>query len=102
MPPFLARCPKSPAPHGAGEELPVAALIGADTSGVAMRQSPEEIERRAHVDLGAVASRHQGEVHGRATRVAGARRQVPERKQRSLVDIRVELALALEVAGIAR
>src|SRR3982074_2268744 len=59
-------------------------------------------EGRSGVGGGAVGESDQPDVDGRATRMAGMRRDVAEPKQLALVERRIELGLAPAVAETAR
>src|SRR3981189_1378244 len=102
VPPFLGIRAKSAPSHGGREQGAVVARRRAYRRIARRRARAEGVEGRSEIELGAVGESDQPDVDGRATRMAGMRRDVAEPKQRALVERRIELGLAPDVAEIAR
>src|SRR5712671_1929097 len=102
VPPFLGIGAKSAPPHRHREQGAVVARRRAHRRIARRRARAEGVERRSQIELGAVRESDQPDIDGRAARMAGLRRDVAEPKQLALVERRIELGLAPDIAEVAR
>src|SRR5438552_6394897 len=85
VPPLLLIGSKSAVRHRPGQQRAVRMRLAAHARIRRPGFRAEEVERRAHVELAPIRTPHQGQIDGRAARMAGALGNIPFLEEVALV-----------------